>query len=192
MAEQEQAGRRADIQILNSINIWTDAGLSELIDRLTEWKPDIIVLDCLNDVLPPGQSADKAQAWTATFQNLNIISRQTERQTGTNVVQVGIVQETEPALLETDSYAVWSQSNLTLRVIPISDTDSSVYCVLYPTVGGKNRDNIPVRPVAIHQQTNIFRTKQIVKEVAYYQYGGPALTKSLNIPGQATSRPNRT
>lgn len=184
MAEQEQAGRPADIQILNSINIWTDAGLSDLMDRLIKWKPDIIVLDCLNDVLPPGQPANQAQAWTAIFQNLNIVSRQVEQQTGNHVVQVGVVQETEQALLKADSYTVWSQSNLTLRVIPISDTDGSVYCVLYPTAGGKNQDNVPIRPVAIHQKTNIFRTELIAKKVVYYQYSGPAPINNLDIPGQ--------
>lgn len=163
MANQELLNLYANIHIMDRPNIWTDQGLTLLMNRLTDLKPDILLVDNLNTALPPGQSADQAHTWSALFQNLNIVSKQATEQTGKHIVQIGTVVETEPALLATGSSAVWAQTGLTLRVIPSTyipsaDHNNETYYILYPTVGGKNRDNIPVYPVSIRKETTQLRT----------------------------------
>lgn len=201
MADQELAGRPANIYIHGGINIWTDAGLLLLMDDLTERKPDILVLDCLNDILPPGQPAEH-HTWTALFQNLEIVSRRAEQQTGKDIVLIGIVQETgNQSLLNKGDYAEWGQTGLTLRVIssadiPSVDHNADAYCVLYPTAGGKNRYDIPVMPVSIHQLIYDVRAKpagNILKLVKYYDYGDIIMSRNLtDIPGLKPKRNRQT
>lgn len=192
MAHQELARRFANINILSSVNIWTDTGLTLLMDRLTEQKPDILVLDCLNDFLPPGHPSGH-HTWTALYRNLNIINRQAEQQTGNQMVMIGIVLETGTGgLMNKGDYAEWNQAGLTLRVIPSSDIipadhTADAYTVLYPTAGGKNRAGIPGLPVSIHRQTADVRADPAGhrwEPVEWYTYGGNALTSQLtDIPG---------
>ena len=192
MAGYEQGIGSADIHILSSVNIWTDQGLTLLMEHLTDQKSDILVVDNLNDFLPPGQTSH--QAWTSLYRCLNIISRQAGQQSGKHIVQAGTVVETEPALLTAGEYEAWNQTGLTLRVMlsedipgaePTAERFDEPFSVLYPTVGGENRDDIPVRAVKIRQGIRFVISGR--KPLEYYYFGGRLPTKGLDIPGLDTS-----